>query len=118
MRGICFAALSPTVIWEPPSGRRGIYKEVHFPAIHYHHRQATLPDVGDRRRLRAAAGRRKPVEVLEGAQHVEVIDPLAELPGRDHRSDEDGGDAVAVEVVVLVEGEDEEAVVGLRPPDI
>src|SRR5262245_30618790 len=91
MRGICFAALSPTVIWEPPSGRRGIYKEVHFPAIHYHHRQATLPDVGDRRRLRAAAGRRKPVEVLDGAQHVEVIDPLAELPGRDHRSDEDGG---------------------------
>jgi hypothetical protein len=44
-----------------------------------------------------------------------VVDRLRILAGRDHRPHEDGGYAVALAAIVLVEGHDEETVVGHGP---
>lgn len=44
-----------------------------------------------------------------------MVDQLRVLAGHDHLPHEDGGYAVAVAVIVLVEGYDEEAVVGHGP---
>jgi len=44
-----------------------------------------------------------------------VVDQLRILAGRDHLSHEDGGYAVALAAIVLVEGHDQKAVVGHGP---
>jgi hypothetical protein len=44
-----------------------------------------------------------------------VVDQLGILTGHDHRSHEDGGYAVALAAVVLIESHDEEAVVRHSP---
>jgi hypothetical protein len=44
-----------------------------------------------------------------------VVDQLRILAGRDHLSHKDGGYLVAMAVIVLVEGYDQEAVVGHGP---
>ena len=44
-----------------------------------------------------------------------MVDRLGILAGHDHWPHEDGGDSVALPAIVLVEGHDEEAVVGHGP---
>ena len=44
-----------------------------------------------------------------------MVDQLRILAGHDHLSHEDGGYAVALAAIVLVEGHDQEAVVGHGP---
>src|SRR5262249_40375734 len=58
------------------------------------------------------------VGVLDGPQHAVMVDLLGIGTRLHGRSGEDGGDLVAGRAVVLVEGDDEQAVVGTRPPDI
>jgi hypothetical protein len=44
-----------------------------------------------------------------------VIDRLRILAGREHRPHEDGGYAIALAAIILVEGHDQKAVVGQGP---
>src|SRR3954471_10362950 len=51
-------------------------------------------------------------------QQAIVIDPMAVLLHRYFCSRNDGGDVVALGALVLIKGDDEKTVVGLRPVDI
>jgi hypothetical protein len=73
------------------------------------------PDVGDDGDAAGVGDAGEAVGVLDGAQHGVVGDVLGEVPGRRVLAVEDRGDLIAVGGVVLVEGEDEEAVVRLGP---
>src|SRR4051812_9937686 len=76
------------------------------------------PDPGDRRALGGLADRREPVHVGEGAQQRVVVDALIARPRPDPRADDRRGDVVVLRAVVLVEGDDEEAVVRRRPAHV
>src|ERR1700730_7617175 len=74
------------------------------------------PDICDRCRAGRAARVAEAVHVLDRAQHAVVVDRLAVASRRDPGPHEDRRDLiVAAIVVVLVPGQDEEAVVGLGP---
>jgi hypothetical protein len=79
-----------------------------------------LPHVGDRGGGLAVPGVGQPVGVFDGAQHAVVVDALVVEAGFDHRTGEDRGDVVVVGrvAVVLVPGDDQEAVVGLCPSQV
>src|SRR5581483_8977287 len=72
-------------------------------------------DVRDGGGAGAVAGVRQAVEVLDGPQHVVVVDVLAVGTGDDARAGDQRRDLVAGGVVVLVPGHDQQAVVGLGP---
>src|SRR5262249_42000358 len=76
---------------------------------------AARPDVADGGGAGALAGIWQAVHVLKGAQHVEVVDVPAVLPRLDPLVIEDRGYLVVLAAVVLVPGDDQEAVVRLGP---
>src|SRR5689334_7578071 len=65
----------------------------------------SAPDVGDGGGVGGRAGVREAVCVLDGAQHVVVVDVLGVGAGLHAGAGDDGGDDVGGGVVVLVEGE-------------
>jgi hypothetical protein len=58
------------------------------------------------------------IEVLDRPQHVEVIDALAELPGFNHRPKEDSGNLIALCAVILIPGDNQQAVMSFCKLDI
>jgi hypothetical protein len=72
------------------------------------------PDPGDRRGVRRPAVVPQVERILDGPEHAVVRDVPGVSPGPDLLPDEDGGNPVAGAAVVLVPGDDQQAVVRPR----
>jgi len=56
---------------------------------------------------------RQSIKVFNGTQNIEVVNGFSKLSLLHHRSHKNGGNVVTVEIVVLIPGHDQQAVVGL-----
>jgi len=76
------------------------------------------PDIGDRCGVSALPRVGQAIHVLDRPQHVEVIDGFAILARLDHLAHQQGHNLVVAIAIVLIPGQDEEAVIRLGPLNI